>query len=145
MQSYAYDILIVSGFSNPRNLLPLIGWMKLGGALVAMVLADTPCAGRRRLAMCGGLVCCACHTTLAVHLSSPGFLPKGFVCASFFCFIFFWNAGYGGIQFAATLEMLPNEVRSLWGGNLRPLINDGYVKKMKSVIKTHMDDFFQTF
>jgi len=122
MQSYAYDILFMSGVGEPSALLPLVGWMKLAGALVAMVLADVPSAGRRRLALYGGLMCCACHTVLATRLALPDSVSVTVAVIAFFGFIFSWNAGYGGIQFAATLEMLPNEVRSLWAGQIFAIV-----------------------
>jgi hypothetical protein len=122
MQAYAFDILMFSGLQHPRKLLPIIGWMKLAGALAAMALADVPQVGRRRLALCGGFICCACDLVLVVRLASPSSLPPNVAAVALFAFIGFWNAGYGGVQFASTLEMLPNEVRSVWAGQIFAII-----------------------
>mmetsp|Transcript_119557 Transcript_119557/g.217253 ORF Transcript_119557/g.217253 Transcript_119557/m.217253 type:complete len:613 (+) Transcript_119557:57-1895(+) len=118
MQAYVRDILLSCGVEQPLQLLPLVGWMKLAGALVAMVGADAECLGRRRLAIVGGVCCTLCDVVLAVRHQAPDLVPPAVSAIMLFFFIFSWNAGFGGVQFAVTMEMLPNEMRSIWAGQI---------------------------
>jgi len=118
MQAYALDILKFCGVEHPRTLLPIIGWMKLAGALIAMAGTDASWIGRRRLALIGGLFCTLCDLVLVARLSAPDFFPPGSATVAFFVFILSWNVGYGGIQFTSVMEVLPNEVRAVWSGQI---------------------------
>ena len=110
IQTYAYDLLRVCGVLEPAPLLPVIGWMKLFGALLAMFTADR--LGRRRLVITGSLFCTICDMLLAVQLAMPQFLTSQLAAFCIFFRILSWNAGYGGVQFVAISEILPSEVRS---------------------------------
>ncbi|CAK0873820.1 unnamed protein product, partial [Prorocentrum cordatum] len=122
MQSYAFDILLVSGVAEPLRLLPLVGWVKLAGSLIAAASADSPRVGRRVLAVVGSCSCMLCDAALAVHLAMPGLLPPAVPATALFVFIFGWNVGFGSLQFVVSLEVLPNEVRSTWSGQIYALV-----------------------
>ena len=114
IQTYAYDLLRVSGVQEPAGLLPVIGWMKLLGALLAMFSSDR--LGRRRLVITGSFLCTLCDVLLAFHMAMPAFLQPQLAASCIFFRILSWNAGYGGVQFVAISEILPNEVRSSFMG-----------------------------
>ncbi|CAJ1378962.1 unnamed protein product [Effrenium voratum] len=112
VQAYAHDLLKLCQVEDPDTVLPLIGWMKLAGALLAMLASDSRLVGRRRLVIGGSLLCTLCDATLAVHLAFPNQFPPGLATASVVLRIFGWNAGYGGVAFVVISEVLPNAVRS---------------------------------
>lgn len=122
LQAYARDVLKFSGVEKPLGLLPLVGWVKLMGSLVAVVCADMPRAGRRRLALVGSTFCMLSDLVLAWRLASPGHVPPAIGVLSFFLFIFFWNVGYGSLQFVVTTELLPSDVRALWAGQIFAIV-----------------------
>ena len=116
IQTYAYDLLRVCGVEEPAGLLPVIGWMKLAGALLAMLTSDSKMLGRRRLVITGSFFCFVCDLLLAIHLAMPRFLTAHLAASCIFFRILSWNAGYGGVQFVAISEILPSEVRSSFMG-----------------------------
>mmetsp|Transcript_18542 Transcript_18542/g.43600 ORF Transcript_18542/g.43600 Transcript_18542/m.43600 type:complete len:500 (+) Transcript_18542:58-1557(+) len=116
IQTYAYDLLRVCGVQEPGELLPVIGWMKLIGALLAMFTSDSKLLGRRRLVIGGSFFCTICDVLLALHLAVPTFLTPELAASCVFFRILSWNAGYGGVQFVAVSEILPSEVRSSFMG-----------------------------
>jgi len=118
MQAYAPAVLRLCGVNEPAKWQPLVGWMKLGGAFVAVVGSDASCLGRRRLSVACAIGCCLCQLLIALHVSAAGTVSVMASSLAFFLFIFFWNAGYGGLQFVVTMELLPNEVRSTWAGQI---------------------------
>lgn len=117
MQAYAADVLRLCGVEEPMLWLPLMGWAKLAGALTAVAGADAARVGRRRLAICGSGGCFIAQSVIAWHLEERT-LPPTYAAVAFFAFLYAWNAGYGGIQFVAMLEILPNDVRSVWAGQI---------------------------
>mmetsp|Transcript_50163 Transcript_50163/g.119425 ORF Transcript_50163/g.119425 Transcript_50163/m.119425 type:complete len:596 (-) Transcript_50163:109-1896(-) len=116
MQAYGLDILQMSGVDKPLEVLPLVGWMKLVGAMAAVGLADAKWAGRTRLAGFGAAGCAVCMGLLSVRQDPLQLVQPQVASVAFFCFVLFWNIGYGSLQFVATLELLPSEVRALWAG-----------------------------
>eukprot|EP00449_Zooxanthella_nutricula_P025594 CAMPEP_0198526074 /NCGR_PEP_ID=MMETSP1462-20131121/23743_1 /TAXON_ID=1333877 /ORGANISM="Brandtodinium nutriculum, Strain RCC3387" /LENGTH=196 /DNA_ID=CAMNT_0044255839 /DNA_START=27 /DNA_END=614 /DNA_ORIENTATION=+ len=122
MQAYSADILRFCGVAEPLRILPYVGWAKLAGALATVGTIDLPQVGRRRLACFGSLGCFLAYMLLAWHISSPGLVPTAVATLAFFVFFFAWNAGYGSVQFVAVLEILPNEVRSVWAGQIYALV-----------------------
>lgn len=118
MQAYTLDILRHIGVTEPAKWQPFVGWMKLGGALVAVTGADMSCMGRRRLSTTGAAACCLCQLVIAMRFANIGALPVVGSALAFLLFIFAWNAGYGGLQMLVSAELLPNEVRSIWQGQI---------------------------
>jgi len=118
MQAYARDILRLCGVDNPTEWQPFVGYVKLGGAIVAMAGVDTPCLGRRRLATAGAIGCCLCQVVIAAHLSMPEVLPVVASVMAFLTFVLLWNVGYGGLGLTIPFEVVPNDVRSVWVGQI---------------------------
>jgi len=118
MQAYARDVLRLLGVNDPSEWQPLVGFAKLAGAVLAMSGADSPCVGRRRLATVGALGCCLCQMLIAVRLSMYQTLPVAAGVVAFLTSILTWNAGYGGLALTIPFEIVPNDVRSVWVGQI---------------------------
>ena len=116
VQAYAFDLLKVCRVQDPASILPLIGWMKLAGALLAMFASDSEKMGRRRLVISGSLLCTMCDAVLAIHLAFPSLFAAEVAALCIILRILAWTAGLGGVHFLLISEMLPSTVRSSFTG-----------------------------
>lgn len=118
MQAYSADIFRACGVEDPMRLLPLVGVMKLCGALIGVVGADAKGIGRKRLAACGSAISSIALLAIASRTMMPDIVPARGGAAAMLFFFIAWNAGYGSLQFVAVLEILPNSVRTVWAGQI---------------------------